>query len=90
MVKQQQRWGDRGILGHILYLHAQHFIIIILSQNKGVLFYLIVSNIVGNLRDQEVACSASDRQGSNFESCVWRAASSHASHNPQDVLLDQF
>ena len=27
-------------------------------------------NIVGSLRDQEVACSASDRQGSNFASCV--------------------
>ena len=25
-------------------------------------------NIVGSLRDREVACSASDRQGSNFES----------------------
>ena len=29
-------------------------------------------SIVGSLRDREVACSASDRQGSNFESCVWR------------------
>ena len=27
-------------------------------------------SIVGGLRDREVACSASDRQGSNFESCV--------------------
>ena len=27
-------------------------------------------SIVGSLRDREVACSASDRQGSNFESCV--------------------
>ena len=25
-------------------------------------------SIVGSLRDREVACSASDRQGSNFES----------------------
>ena len=39
-------------------------------------------SIVGSLRDQEVACSASDRQGSNFESCVWRIVSSHL---PQDV-----
>ena len=31
---------------------------------------------VGSLRDREVACSASDHQGSNFESCVWRAVSS--------------
>ena len=34
-------------------------------------------SIVGSLRDREVACSASDRQGSNFESCVWKTVSSH-------------
>ena len=34
--------------------------------------------------------SASDRQGSNFESCVWRAVSSHSSRHPQEVLLAQF
>ena len=45
---------------------------------------------MGSLRDREVACSASDRQGSNFESCVWRAVSSHLSHHPQEVLLAQF
>ena len=38
----------------------------------------------------ERACSASDRQGSNFESCVWRKVSSHSSHHPQEVLLAQF
>ena len=27
---------------------------------------------------------------SNFESCVWRAVSSHSSHHPQEVLLTQF
>ena len=47
-------------------------------------------NIVGRLRDREVACSASERQGSNFESCVWRTVSSQSSHHPQDVLLAQF
>ena len=47
-------------------------------------------SIVGSLRDREVACSASDRQGSNFESCVWRKVSSHSSHHPQEVLLAQF
>ena len=47
-------------------------------------------SIVGNLRDQEVACSASDRQGSNLESCVWRTVSSQSSHHPQEVLLAQF
>ena len=47
-------------------------------------------SIVESLRDREVACSASDRQGSNFKSCVWRTVSSQSSHNPQDVLLAQF
>ena len=44
-------------------------------------------SIVGSLRDRAVACSASDRQGSNFESCVWRTVSSQSSHHPQEVLL---
>ena len=47
-------------------------------------------SIVGSLRDREVACSASDRQGTNFESCVWRTVSSQSSHHPQEVLLAQF
>ena len=47
-------------------------------------------SIVGSLHDREVACSASDREGSNFESCVWRAVSSQSSHHPQEVLLPQF
>ena len=47
-------------------------------------------SIVGGLCDREVACSASDRQGSNFECCVCRTASSHSSHHPQEVLLAQF
>ena len=47
-------------------------------------------SIVGSLCDREVACSASDRQGSNFESCVWRTMSSQSSHHPQKVLLAQF
>ena len=49
-----------------------------------------VVSIEGSLRDREVACSASDRQGSNFESCVWRTVSSKSSHHPQEVLLAQF
>ena len=36
------------------------------------------------------ACSASDRQGAYFESCVWRTVSSQSSHHPQEVLLAQF
>ena len=47
-------------------------------------------SIVGSLRDREVACSASDGQGSNFEYCVWRTVSSQSSHNPQEALLAQF
>ena len=47
-------------------------------------------SISESLRDREVACSASDRQGSNFESCVWRTVSSQSSHHPQEVLLAQF
>ena len=47
-------------------------------------------SIAGSLRDREVACSSSDRQGSNFESCVWRTVSSQSSHHPQEVLLAQF
>ena len=47
-------------------------------------------SIVGSLRDREVACSASDRKGLNFESCVWRTASFQSSHHSQEVLLAQF
>ena len=47
-------------------------------------------SIVGSLRDREVASSVSDRQGSNFESCVWRTVSSQSFHHPQEVLLAQF
>ena len=43
-----------------------------------------------SLCDREVAWSASDRQGSNFGSCVWRAVSPHSSHHPQEILLSQF
>ena len=46
-------------------------------------------SIVGSLRDREVACSASDRQGSNFESCVRRTVSSQSSRHPPEVLLAQ-
>ena len=45
---------------------------------------------VRSLRDREGACSASDRQGTNFESCVWRTVSSHSSLHPQEALLAQF
>ena len=38
----------------------------------------------------KVSIVASDHQGSNFESCVWRTVSSQSSHHPQEVLLAQF
>ena len=47
-------------------------------------------SIVRSLRDREVACSASDSQGSNFECCVGRTVSSQSPHHPQEVLLAQF
>ena len=37
-----------------------------------------------------IPCSTSDRQGSNFASCVWKTVSSQSSHHPQEVLLAQF
>ena len=59
-----------------------------LKETKMFLLYpLLKLSIVGSLSDREVACSASDPQGLNFESCVWRAVSSH---HPQEVLLAQF
>ena len=42
-------------------------------------------SIVGSLRDREVACSASDRQRSNFESCV---RSTVLASDPCTRLLD--
>ena len=68
-------WSERLLL----YV----FVLILIALNPSV-------SIVGSLRDREVACSASDRQGSNFESCVWRTVSSQSSHHPQEVLLAQF
>ena len=62
-----------------------------LKETKMVLPHPCVKvSIVGSLHDREVACSASDRQGSNFESCVWRTVSSQSSHYPQEVLLAHF
>ena len=62
-----------------------------LKETKMCLPHLRVKvSIVGSLRDREVACSTSDRQGSNFDFCVWRTVSSQSSHHPQEVLLAQF
>ena len=51
---------------------------------------LVKRSIVWSLRDRLVACSASDPQGLNFESCVWREVSFHSSHHPQEVIPAQF
>ena len=56
------------------------------SNQQNVFSPLTQFNIVGNLHDREVACSALDHQGSNFQSCVWRAMSSR---HPQEVFLVQ-
>ena len=62
-----------------------------LKETKMFLPHLRVRvSIVRSLRDREVACSASDRQGSNFESCVWKTVLSQSSQHPQEVLLAQF
>ena len=59
-----------------------------LKERKLFLLHPLVKfSIVGSLRDREVACSASDIQGLHFESCVWRAVSSH---HPQEAILSQF
>ena len=50
----------------------------------------VKDRLVGSLCDREVACSASERQGSNFGSCFWRTASSQSSHHTQEVFLAQF
>ena len=59
-----------------------------LKETKNFLPHPLVKlSIVGSRRDRKVACSASDLHGLNFESCVWRAVSSH---HPLEVLLAQF
>ena len=51
---------------------------------------LVKLSIVGSVRDRDEACSASVLHCLNFESCVWRAVSSHSSQRPQEVLLTRF
>ena len=63
---------DRPPLWHSSFKEAKVFLTRSLEKSK----------IMGSLSDREVACSALDRKGSNFESCVCRAVSSHLFHNP--------
>ena len=46
--------------------------------------------IVRSLRNREVACSASDRQGSGIKSFVWKARLSHLYLHTHNFLLAQF
>ena len=77
-----------------IYLYISHVItryfVIKVIQKLFLPHARVKLSIVGSLRDREIACSASDRQGSNFESCVWRTVSSHSSHHLQEILLAQF
>ena len=62
-----------------------------LKETKMVLPHpLVILSSAGSLRDGEVACLASDRQGSSFASCVWRAVSFHSSHLTREVIQVQF
>ena len=51
---------------------------------------LVKLSIVGSLCDREVACSASDLQGLNFKSSVWRAVLSHSSRSVKLVTYSLF
>ena len=75
--------GDRGFEPHSGLQISKKQSVSSLLTSKNSLFW-------GNFRDREVACSASDRQGSNFESWVWRTVSSHSFHYSQEVLLAYF
>ena len=90
------------MLHFVMYMYAGGTAVVDAEANSVFILYLCfillhlcciscnLCSIVGSLRDREVACSASGRQGSNLESCVWRTVSSQSSHHPQEVLLAQF
>ena len=79
-----------GIIGNLIFLICFGMAISNVIHTLRWLKVEINTTIVGSLRDREVPCSASNRQGPNFESCVWRTVSSQSSHHPQEVLLAQF
>ena len=60
------------------------------QRNQMILPCSLVNSQYCGDRDREVVSSASDRQGSNFETCVWRAVSSRSPYHPQELLLAQF
>ena len=55
------------------------------ADNHNIIPRIVVSTATFHAR----VWGSSDRQGSNFDSCVWRTVSSHSSHHPQEVLLAQ-
>ena len=71
--------GDRGFESHLgLQVSKAQNVSSPLTRNDSILWGTSVT---------EEACPASDRRGPIFESCVWRAVSSH---HPREVLLVQF
>ena len=74
------KFGDRGFEPHSGFLNFK-------ETKKFFPAHSWRINIVGSLRDREVACSPSDC--SNFKFCVWREVSSHSSHHPHEVFLAQ-
>ena len=93
MLPQRKGWGPRVVVSTAAFHRVRGSVPGVggLKETKMFLPHPRVKvSIVGSLRDREVACSASDRQGSNLESCVWRTVSSQSSHHPREVLLAQF
>ena len=85
------RFWRVGFPEEILSDRETQFMLGVMSEVNRILPHPLAKlSIAGSFRDREVACSTSDRQVFNFESCVWRAVPSHSSHHPQGVLLAQF
>ena len=80
IIQNRKKWYMK-LDGIVLCLIA-HFVVWLHERSQTFLLH--------NIRDREVACSASDRQCLNFGFCVCRAVSSHSPHHPQEVLLTQF
>ena len=70
----------RGRLYHLLEL-------ILLNNIK--VWQIEITGLVNKMFGLFIHLKVSDHQGSNFESCVSRAVSSHSSRHPQDVVLAQ-
>ena len=61
------------------------------QRNNMFLPYSLVNiQCCGSLRHRKVASSASNRQASNFESCVWRAVSSNSSYHTSTAQFNLY